>query len=241
MKLTIPNSINRYLILLVWMFVAVGTPPEGMAKKKDDDTDGDSDNVTVIGTPGAEEPEKYHFTDNMLLSKELQINGPVIIVADRDVNPNNNSITLTANGSLTMYVQGNLNMHGNSAFNNNGKPSKLMLYGTRKDNEGQQDMVVAGNGYFCGVVYAPNAHVMKNGGGSSGATIGSIAAKKVTFNGSPGPFHYDESLKNVNVSSESGAYVVNGYEIITNRNQQTEVEGTTTTYANFINGFFDGD
>lgn len=193
----------------------------------------------TIGTPNGP-TEYYHFSNNLLLPNNLVIAGPVVIVADRDVNAQNHTITVAPTGKLTMYVEGNLNMHGNGSINNQGRAANLIIYGTKKN--GQQDFVVSGGGEFTGVIYAPNAHVMHNGGGNGDGIIGSVVVKNYTKNGSPGGFHFDEALLKLTDSGGGGDFTLTSYVIPENGNKPIDHDGKlnlpNTSYSDFIDGFF---
>jgi len=61
------------------------------------------------------------------------------------------------------------------------------------------------------VVYAPNAEYLTNGGGNAGRTSGSVVALEVRFNGSPGPFHFDEALEDLDLGF--GGYSLRSYQL----------------------------
>ena len=52
---------------------------------------------------------------------------------------------------------------------------------------------IRGNGQWVGTVYAPNARVRLDGGGTDGDMSGSIVGKTIRLDGRVS-FHYDESL-----------------------------------------------
>lgn len=151
----------------------------------------------VIGTPLSLQPTKYHLS-SIDLKENLEIVGPVVMVVDKDFDIGNNTVTISGDGSLELYVGGDIKVSGNGAFNNTEVPSKLIIFGTHppvaEDEKSEYNISVSGNGAFTGVLYAPNAAYTSNGGGKGGETKGAIIAHTVTFNGSPGPFHYDEAL-----------------------------------------------
>jgi hypothetical protein len=76
-----------------------------------------------------------------------------------------------------------------------------LIYGTR-DTVGQT-ITVSGNGQLRAAVYAPNATVTANGGGSSGQIQGSIVAYRIDMGGGP-DFHYDQALGNLNAGAGVG-------------------------------------
>jgi hypothetical protein len=95
-------------------------------------------------------------------------------------------IVVYSGASLTFYVDKYANIAGNGIVNQNQLPSTLMIYGTANAEEIQ----IAGNGAFYGVVHAPTANVTIAGnGGLYGAAIG----KRLSTSGN-GAVHYDECL-----------------------------------------------
>ena len=106
------------------------------------------------------------------------------------------SIRIPEGSSLTIYTAGDVSITGGGVANDNPAPVTFQLWGTSTSTTTKQDIKIAGNGVLAAVVYAPNGTVTANGGGSSGAVMGSIVANDVTITGGSS-FHYDESLANV--------------------------------------------
>jgi len=96
----------------------------------------------------------------------------------------------------------------------------MQLYGTHpdtgKDEPPSYTVSLNGNGAFTGLLYAPEVDYRKNGGGGFGFSQGSVVAKDITFNGSPGPFHYDEALENFSgpFESLSNTFTLSNYELL---------------------------
>lgn len=109
------------------------------------------------------------------------------------------SNTLTTNGTaaapVRIWVEGtnaNITVTGNGGINNaSGKPAALQIFYT-----GNQQVKVAGNGEFRGILYAPNAEVALKG---NGVMYGAVIGNSATLNGggARGSFHYDEALSNM--------------------------------------------
>lgn len=110
-------------------------------------------------------------------------------------------LNLNAGANLQIYSNGNLDLSGNGVANANVSPSSCIIYGTRTTTG--QTITVSGNGQLRAAVYAPNATVTANGGGSSGQIQGSIVAYAIDMNGGP-DFHYDQSLGNLNAGAGVG-------------------------------------
>lgn len=151
----------------------------------------------TLGTPGATEPT-FIKVDSISLSSSdlLAFQGPVVIYLTGDA-----SVSGTAeirvldeswrNASATFFVDGNFYIGGNGAVNATNDPANLMVYGTSGN---QQYFKLHGSATWQAAVYAPNAKVDMNGGGSTGAMAGAIVADSVFMNGNY-EFFYDEDLE----------------------------------------------
>ena len=137
------------------------------------------------------------------------------MVIDGDFDIGNNTIDIAPTGSLEVYVGGNIKASGNGAINNSGVPSQLLVFGTHPEKKTSESpdytLTLSGNGALTGVVYAPNAEYRTNGGGNAGHTSGSVVALEIRFNGSPGPFHFDEALKDLDLGF--GGYTLRSYSL----------------------------
>ena len=107
--------------------------------------------------------------------------------------------------SATIYFDGNVDVTGNGIINSNNQPNDLHLYGVQPIDSSNRTVHLGGNGQITATVYAPNADVTVNGGGSSGHVFGSIVGKTVTMTGVTN-LHYDEA------SGASG--MINNYKIV---------------------------
>jgi hypothetical protein len=109
------------------------------------------------------------------------------------------SIKLSGSGGITfagspytiIYLEGNATMTGNGISNVSTRPSSLQFFGMPTCT----NVKISGNSNFYGVVYAPQADITLNGGGSLGQAFGSLAGKTVNFSGNGTVLHYDESLR----------------------------------------------
>lgn len=168
----------------------------------------------IIGDPTGLTTAKYHLSE-WNVRGDYQIVGPTIMVIDGDFDIGNNTITIAPTGSLIVYVGGDADAKGNGAINNTGVPSQFILLGThpRKDADEDPDhsLTLSGNGALTGVVYAPNAEYRTNGGGNAGHTSGSIVALQIRFNGSPGPFHFDIALRDLDLGF--GGFKLDSYQL----------------------------
>jgi hypothetical protein len=105
----------------------------------------------------------------------------------------NASIQVAAGSKLEMYAEANVAIAGRGVANAND-PAAFQLWSTRPAGaSGSQSISVSGNGQLSAVVYAPNADVTMNGGGSSGSVSGAVVADTIQVTGGS-DFHYDEAL-----------------------------------------------
>jgi hypothetical protein len=113
----------------------------------------------------------------------------------------NASIAVAAGGhKLNMYAAGDVAIAGNGVANSNN-PENFMLWGTKTTPD--QDISISGNGQLNAVVYAPNAAVAMNGGGTAGAVRGAVVANNITVVGGSS-FSYDEALADLTEDSPFG-------------------------------------
>ncbi|MCX7915585.1 MAG: hypothetical protein N3A53_04700, partial [Verrucomicrobiae bacterium] len=103
----------------------------------------------------------------------------------------NQSITIMPGSSLIVYTDGDVDIAGNGVINDSVTPINCQFYGVNTTS-----FKIAGNGVFVGCVYAPNADLQIQGGGTNGDMAGAIVAKSITMTGTTN-FHYDESLREV--------------------------------------------
>ncbi len=105
----------------------------------------------------------------------------------------NASIQVLAGSTLEMYTESNVSIAGGGIANSND-PAAFQLWSTRPSGAtGTQSISVSGNGQLSAIVYAPNADVTMNGGGSSGNVYGAVVADTISVTGGS-DFHYDEAL-----------------------------------------------
>lgn len=158
--------------------------------------------VTEIGDPTGATVTRIHV-DEWRVNGTYKVVGPVEMVVDGDITMGNNNVYIASNANLTVYIGGNITVAGSGGFNNRGKPENLIVMGTHPERTIEQgpeyDITLSGNGLITAVVYVPNARYITNGGGSSGYTSGSVVALEAAFNGTPGPFHFDEALRELDL------------------------------------------
>lgn len=111
---------------------------------------------------------------------------------------------------VRIFVKGDMDIAGNGFLNPNS-PLALQVYGCDRatasggvpTSYGQ--MKIAGNGGFCGCVYAPNYDLNLKGGGNADTVFGAFVANTINMTGVQS-VHYDESL------ADGG--LINDYKIV---------------------------
>lgn len=177
---------------------------------------GGSTSGNLIGSGAtSSSPEKIHLKDGWDVRGDYTIVGPTVLVIDGNFDIGNNTIDIAPTGSLELYVSGDITVNGNGGINNMGIPANLQAYGTQPMVEPTASPLntwtLSGNGALSGVVYAPSVEYRTNGGGNGGYTSGSVVALDIRFNGSPGPFHFDEALDDLILPF--GGYSMDIYEL----------------------------
>lgn len=114
-------------------------------------------------------------------------------------------ITVQPGVSAKIYFAGNIDVSGNGILNTKNQPLDLQLYGIQPSDGSTKHVSLGGNAQITASVYAPNADVTVNGGGSSGHVYGSLIGKTVTMTGVTN-LHYDEAL--------SSGGIINSYKIV---------------------------
>ncbi len=161
-------------------------------------------NLTLprAGDTAAANGRYLYRTDGInLTNKTLTIDGPVDLIVTDDVSVGGSSGSIVINAgttpSLNLYVGDRLGISASGGINNTNKPTKMVFYGTRTTAEvstmGLQSFSLGGSASYVGIVYAPNASVTLNGGGTGGVFNGAVIANTATFTGNY-VFHYDIQL-----------------------------------------------
>jgi hypothetical protein len=152
-----------------------------------------SDHVTTIGNSDGT-VEIYLLSELRQQNRDtLVIDGPVVIVTDGDIDFRG-EVQITENGSANVYFGSDLSVSGNGMVNQTNLARNLVLWGTHSSPGSQ--LTLGGNAAMIAAIYAPNAAMRMDGGGSRGRFIGAAVAYSITVNGgrSGYAFHYDEAL-----------------------------------------------
>lgn len=99
-------------------------------------------------------------------------------------------VIIAPGASLELTVGGAISLTGQGVINQNGNARHCIVYGRPTCTS----ITLSGNAEFCGVIYAPNARMSLQGGGSSPVDfVGACIVAEADIGGSYN-FHYDESL-----------------------------------------------
>jgi len=108
-------------------------------------------------------------------------------------------------GTLILYqVSGTVNMSGNVTVDS-GRARNLYYYGL----PGVTSITYGGSSTFVGVIYAPEANLTLNGGGSGNGVIGASLTKSIDAMNGHYNFHFDEDLLS---SGPSRGFVVTSWK-----------------------------
>jgi len=145
--------------------------------------------------------ETYYLTElRMSGSDKLLVLSPgrtLYIRDDLDMT-GQSQIIIAPGASLKLYVGGSIKLAGNGLFNYTLDASKLNIMGLPST----KDVQISGNAAFTGILYAPQANIVMDGGGTDtydivGAIVGASALMKGHFQ-----FHYDEALGRAKIWSK---------------------------------------
>ena len=127
---------------------------------------------------------------NISSRERIAVTGPSTLIVEGDVDVRG-AIDILPGGSLNLYVGGASAYIGGAGVNNTGTASNFVYYGLPTNTK----LVLPSNGDFTGVLYAPNATLALNGGGSAPVNFsGACVMNSIAVNGHY-KFHFDEALK----------------------------------------------
>ena len=130
------------------------------------------------------------------------------------------AIELMPDATLTIYTPGSIELSG-SGFVNNSVPVNLKIFGTSTSANTFPVFNLSGSSSISAILYAPNARVYFNGGGSQ--FFGALTVKSMRLEG--GGIHLDESLYNYAVFSD-GPLAVKSYEELNSQAAQQTYGGS---------------
>jgi hypothetical protein len=114
----------------------------------------------------------------------------LVLTAGLDMS-GSDSINMGSGGTIEMFVDGkSISITGSGVANQTGKPSDFVMYCTSNVT----DIKIAGNATFVGLLVAPKADLVLNGGGKDDQDFcGAAMVNTLKMNGSF-KFHYDKAL-----------------------------------------------
>lgn len=172
---------------------------------------GISGTTSVAGSSDPDHPTYYNISDISLSGNAgniLSITGHVVFVLSGDIEVKGSaSISIQTDSSVEVYTANDVAIGGNGITNTDGTATDFEIFGTAAmdGDDAGQDIKVAGNGQLAASVYAPNADVSLNGGGTDGEVLGGVVALTATITGGSA-FHFDEALRGI--TDGDGTYSV---------------------------------
>jgi hypothetical protein len=145
----------------------------------------------------------YRLTD-LDQNKKVLVNGKAALDVAGSLDLASATITIEPTGSLELFAHSSFALAGNNIVNRPGYAGKFIIWA----DSGVTGVSYSGNASFTGVLYAPHANFVLNGGGKEridfiGAAVVNTAYLNGHFN-----FHYDEDLGKM----ASGRFVVNTWD-----------------------------
>lgn len=146
------------------------------------------------------DPYYYYVHNAEIGSTTITAGTNVIIVGDSNTRlrtgfnvPSSGAAPWKA-GSAKIYMDGDINLSGNDSINVIASPNTSWAGALEVYTTTAGDLSFSGNGDFVGCIFAPNARLVGNGGGSSRTDLcGSFVVGSITDNGHM-YFHFDEGL-----------------------------------------------
>lgn len=176
------------------------------------------------GDLAASDGRFYYFASGTLGNSTITANSNVTVVT-RGVSVNG-ALTIPVGSTLTIYSSGEVKTQGNGGIDNKNGAASLQIICSGTDR-----IDIAQKTTFYGCIYAPNAEIRANGGGSSPEFVGALVGLTVKTS-SKMAFHYDESLARGNFGfGGSGWSVTKWFDLL----GTTEGNSLTTTTGGFLN------
>jgi hypothetical protein len=172
------------------------------------------------GDVAAADGRYYYFFEGATITNTTIAIGKKVSLVGRNTSLGS-GIGLTAGASCLIYIDGAINAGSGGAINNSNWAGALQIFTTTT-----AACSIGGNGQIYACVYAPNAALTCNGGGSTGMLVGSFVANTVSSSGHM-DFHYDEALR---LSNDASPWTVNGWFDLQSAADRTAVAGLTGGY-----------
>ena len=143
----------------------------------------------------------YYFANGATIGNTTITAGKNVVIVGTSTSMSA-GLAVATGATCKIYMDGTVSASGKGAINNGNWAGALQIYTTTSST-----CNISGNGELQACVYAPNATLKANGGGSSGSIVGSFVAQSITANGHV-DFHYDEALRNLNSSTASNKWSI---------------------------------
>jgi hypothetical protein len=117
------------------------------------------------------------------------------------------TLTISSGATLTVYSSGDVETQGNGGIDNKNGAASVQIIST-----GAISIDIAQKITLYGCIYAPNASITANGGGSTPQFVGAIVGRTVKTSAKLA-FHYDEALARGNFGLGSGWSVAKWYDL----------------------------
>lgn len=157
--------------------------------------DCESGGCTALSTAGStlENGTYYRNGDETLGATTYNTSeGDIHVVVDGDLEfagsggpPGTAHHEITGDGRVFFYVNGSLEVGGSTGVNTGGDASDLVVM-IHTDGG---DVTLNGNPQYTGLLYAPNASLVVNGGGNQDNIVGGVVVREATSNGNGNVVH----------------------------------------------------
>jgi Tfp pilus assembly protein PilX len=153
------------------------------------------------GDAAALDGKYYYFADGATIGATTVTPGAKVVIVGTHTNmeagfkvPASSNAAGAIIGSATIYMDGPIDLSGNDEINMQSSPGRSWAGALEIYTSTSTRCDISGNAQFMGSIFAPNAELKGNGGGSNQADlIGSFVFGSITSNGHMN-FHFDEAL-----------------------------------------------
>jgi len=179
--------------------------------------------ATPLGVAGT--TTAYKLSNSITGSLSIAENATVALIVPLGTTIKLNgseAITIPASSRLIIFAEADLDIAGKGLLNGSSSPTNVYIFGSIPAGgaaPASQTIKIAGNGNLNACVYAPNADIRIDGGGTSGQVSGSFVGNNITMTGG-GFFHYDTALKGLG----GGAMAISQWKELTTAAQRGAME-----------------